>query len=103
MLEDIVEDEGRHAGLAWQTIEWIFEASGSHREAVLEALEQQAEAMAAKGMETDADIVRLVLESSDVVMVPGTPFGAPGYVRISFACSIEELQDAIGRIRKALS
>jgi aspartate aminotransferase len=60
-------------------------------------------AMAAKGMETDADIVRLVLESSDVVMVPGTPFGAPGYVRISFACSIEELQDAIGRIRKALS
>ena len=60
-------------------------------------------AMAAKGMETDADLVKLVLESSDVVMVPGTPFGAPGYVRISFACSLEELQDAIGRIRNALS
>jgi aspartate aminotransferase len=60
-------------------------------------------AMAAKGLETDADLVKLVLESSDVVMVPGTPFGAPGYVRISFACSIEELEDAIGRIRKALS
>jgi len=60
-------------------------------------------AMEAKGMATDADLVKLVLESSDVVMVPGTPFGAPGYVRISFACSIAELQDAIGRIRKALS
>jgi aspartate aminotransferase len=67
------------------------------------AFPRVTEAMAAKGLETDADLVRLVLESGDVVMVPGTPFGAPGYVRISFACSIEELQDAIGRIRKALS
>ena len=67
------------------------------------AFPRVAGAMAAKGMETDADLVKLVLESSDVVMVPGTPFGAPGYVRISFACSLEELQDAIGRIRRALS
>ena len=67
------------------------------------AFPRVTEAMAAKGMETDADLVKLVLESSDVVMVPGTPFGAPGYVRISFACSLEELEDAIGRIRKALS
>ena len=67
------------------------------------AFPRVTEAMAATGMETDADLVKLVLESSDVVMVPGTPFGAPGYVRISFACSLEELEDAIGRIRKALS
>ncbi|MDG2376139.1 MAG: pyridoxal phosphate-dependent aminotransferase [Woeseiaceae bacterium] len=67
------------------------------------AFPRVTEAMASKGMETDADLVKLVLESSDVVMVPGTPFGAPGYVRISFACSIEELRDAMGRIRKALS
>jgi len=67
------------------------------------AFPKVTEAMAAKGLETDADLVKLILESGDVVMVPGTPFGAPGYVRISFACSIEALQDAIGRIRKALS
>ena len=67
------------------------------------AFPRVTEAMAAKGMESDADLVKLVLESSDVVMVPGSPFGAPGYVRISFACSLEALQDAIGRIRKTLS
>ena len=67
------------------------------------AFPKVTEAMAAKGMESDADLVRLVLEKSDVVMVPGTPFGAPGYVRISFACSIEQLKEAITRIRKALS
>jgi len=60
-------------------------------------------AMAAKGLATDADLVKLLLERGDVVMVPGTPFGAPGYVRISFACSLGELRDAISRIRKALS
>ena len=59
-------------------------------------------AMAAKGLQTDADLVKLVLEHGDVVMVPGTPFGAPGYVRLSFACSIEELEKAIERIRSAL-
>lgn len=42
----IADDEGRHAGLAWRTIRWILATSGSHRAAVLAALEQQAEAMA---------------------------------------------------------
>ena len=67
------------------------------------AFPKVTEAMAAQGLETDADLVKKVLESGDVVMVPGTPFGAPGYVRISFACSLEELEDAVGRIRRALS
>ena len=50
-LERIVEDEGRHAGLAWQTIRWIVDACGEHQAAVLAALEQQAEAMAADARE----------------------------------------------------
>jgi len=58
--------------------------------------------MAAKGLETDVDLARLILENGDVVLVPGTPFGAPGYVRISFASSIEELEKAADRIRAAL-
>ena len=60
-------------------------------------------ALKAKGLENDAELVELVLKEADVVMVPGTPFGAPGYVRLSFACSIEELEDAVGRIKKVLS
>ena len=60
-------------------------------------------AMAANGLETDADLVKKVLELGDVVLVPGTPFGAPGYVRLSFACSIEELEKAVSRIRAALA
>jgi len=59
-------------------------------------------AMAANNLETDTDLVNRVLERGDVVLVPGTPFGASGYVRLSFACSIEELEKAVSRIRAAL-
>jgi hypothetical protein len=51
-LEQIVDDEGRHAGLAWQTIRWILDASGEHQGAVLAALERQAEGMAADARES---------------------------------------------------
>jgi aspartate aminotransferase len=66
------------------------------------AFPKVTEAMAAKGLTRDADLVKLLLEKADVVLVPGTPFGAPGYVRISFACSIAELEKAADRIRSAL-
>jgi aspartate aminotransferase len=59
-------------------------------------------AMAANSLDTDADLVKRVLERGDVVLVPGTPFGAPGYVRLSFACSLGELEKAVSRIRAAL-
>jgi aspartate aminotransferase len=59
-------------------------------------------AIAAQGLKDDGELVKLLLEKGDVVMVPGTPFGAPGYLRISFACSIEELEKAVNRISSAL-
>jgi aspartate aminotransferase len=66
------------------------------------AFPKVTEAMAARGLATDADLVKLLLEKGNVLLVPGTPFGAPGYVRISFACSLEELAKAMDRIRAAL-
>ena len=59
-------------------------------------------ALKAKGMTEDAELAKLLLNEADVVLVPGTPFGAPGYVRLSFACSIEELENAVARIKAAL-
>ncbi len=66
------------------------------------ACPQVAGAMQEKGLAEDSDLVKLLLNEADVVMVPGTPFGAPGYVRISFACSIDELEKAVARIRATL-
>ncbi len=59
-------------------------------------------AMKNKGLTEDSDLVKLLLNEADVVTVPGTPFGAPGYIRISFACSIDELKQAVARIKATL-
>jgi hypothetical protein len=55
-LSSIVDDEGRHAGLAWRTIHWILDSCGNHRDAVLAALEQQAGAMAAKAQDACTEL-----------------------------------------------
>jgi len=59
-------------------------------------------AMKQHNLKSDADLVELLLQKADVATVPGSAFGAPGYLRISFACSLDELADAVARMRKAL-
>jgi len=41
----------------------------------------------------------MLLEQAGVALVPGSAFGAPGHVRLSFAASMEQLQEAARRIR----
>jgi aspartate aminotransferase len=38
-----------------------------------------------------------------VAVVPGGGFGAPGHIRLSFACSMQTLEKAIDRMRNVLS
>ena len=42
------------------------------------------------------------LESAHVKLVPGTAFGAEGYVRLSFAASREELKGGLDRLEQLL-
>ena len=44
-----------------------------------------------------------LLEKEGVAVVPGSAFGAEGYFRISFATSMENLIEALRRIKRALS
>ena len=60
-------------------------------------------AIQAKGLKDDFELVKLILEEAIVVMVPGTPFGSPGYVRISFACSLGQLEESVRRIKAVLA
>ncbi len=50
----------------------------------------------------DVELAAWMLENAGVAMVPGTAFGAPGHLRLSFATSMENLQTCIGRIKTAL-
>jgi aspartate aminotransferase len=51
----------------------------------------------------DVELAEYLLEKAGVALVPGSAFGAPGYVRISFATSMEILQDALSRLSTALT
>lgn len=66
------------------------------------AFPKVTEALNRNNMKTDADLVSHILNKAEVVLVPGTPFGAPGYIRFSFACSMSELKNAINRISKVI-
>ena len=50
----------------------------------------------------DVDLATWLLESAGVSTVPGSAFGAPGHLRISYAAGMEHLQEAISRIRSAV-
>ncbi|MEK9764983.1 MAG: pyridoxal phosphate-dependent aminotransferase [Thalassolituus sp.] len=60
------------------------------------------EAMANLGLETDVEFAEKLLIEAGVALVPGSAFGTPGYMRLSFATSMEKLKDAISRLEKAL-
>ncbi|MCF6225777.1 MAG: pyridoxal phosphate-dependent aminotransferase [Xanthomonadales bacterium] len=54
------------------------------------------------GINNDIELAGWLLESAGVAMVPGTAFGAPGFLRLSYATSMENLETAIARIDTAL-
>jgi aspartate aminotransferase len=59
-------------------------------------------AIEALGLSDDLALAEFLLEKAGVASVPGTAFGAPGHLRLSFACALETLQTAVERIAKAL-
>lgn len=50
----------------------------------------------------DIDLAEFLLNDAGVALVPGSAFGAPGNMRLSFATSMSILEDAIKRIKTAL-
>lgn len=60
-------------------------------------------AMRALGVDTDAQLAELLIEKAGVATVPGAAFGAPGHLRLSFASSLSELEEALARIKRAVA
>ena len=52
---------------------------------------------------TDVALLEYLLEKAGVAVVPGSAFGSEGYIRLSFATSMENLQNALSRIAKAFA
>lgn len=54
-------------------------------------------------IENSMDFAKALLEDAKVAVVPGDPFGCPKNVRLSFACSVEQIDKGIDRIAEWLA
>jgi aspartate aminotransferase len=60
-------------------------------------------ALDARGLVDDVEFTELLLNDAEVAVVPGSAFGAPGYIRLSFACSMAQLEESLRRIKRAVA
>ena len=55
------------------------------------------------GINDDLQLAEYLLDQCGIALVPGTAFGAPGYLRLSFAIDLKTLKDAAKRLHEGLS
>lgn len=59
-------------------------------------------AMKLIGAKDDNTFAEYLLNHGGVAVVPGSGFGAPGHMRLSFSCSMQTLEEALRRMDKTL-
>jgi aspartate aminotransferase len=58
---------------------------------------------AGKTLQSDVDVAEWLLDEAKVACMPGAAFGGPGYLRISYAAGLADLEEAVKRISRAVS
>jgi len=54
------------------------------------------------GVHDDPSVARFLLSEAKVATVPGEAFGAPGYLRFSYALSLDRIREGVDRIRRSV-
>ena len=54
-------------------------------------------------LRTDVDLAGWLLEAARVAVVPGSGFGWPGAIRLSYATSLEQIDEGLDRMERALA
>ena len=54
-------------------------------------------------LDDDVQLCDWLVEVGKVAVVPGSGFGAPGFVRLAYACSMKNIETGIDRLGKALA
>jgi aspartate/methionine/tyrosine aminotransferase len=53
--------------------------------------------------QSSAELAEIILEEAEVAVVPGEAFGTPGFLRLSYALSDDDLAEGVGRIAKLVA
>ena len=54
-------------------------------------------------LDDDIKLCDWLVEVGKVAVVPGSGFGAPGFVRLAYACSMQDIEVGVGRMARALA
>lgn len=60
-------------------------------------------AMKRMGFDTAAKFAEFLLNKAKIAVVPGDAFGAPGYIRLSYATSMDNIKNGMDRLETAVS
>jgi len=52
------------------------------------------------GIESDVELAEFLINEAGVALVPGSAFGAPGHLRLSFATGLDTLNEALKRLKR---
>ncbi len=52
------------------------------------------------GITNTTELAKALLEKQHLVVVPGDAFGTPGYLRLSYATSIDRIEEGLRRLEK---
>ena len=55
-----------------------------------------------KKLRDDNHLAMDILEKLSIILVPGSAFGAPNHLRISYATSMQDIQDGLGKLEEYL-
>lgn len=61
-----------------------------------------SEFLSLDGLRTSQDVTDRLLSESHVILTPGEAFDAPGFVRLSYATSLEKLREGVTRLLRFL-
>lgn len=61
------------------------------------------DAVAKLGLRDDTALAEKLIRDAEVACVPGAAFGTPGYLRMSFACGLKTLEEAVNRLNRVLA
>jgi len=56
-----------------------------------------------KTINTDMELADYLLDTAKIAVVPGSAFGTQGYIRISYATSLKNIEEGINRLEAAVS
>jgi aspartate aminotransferase len=55
-----------------------------------------------KVIEDDVALAEYLVEVGNIALVPGSGFGCPGFARLSYACSMDDIEKGLARMKEAL-